>query len=203
MVEKFQSSSGPVNTASALINYVSDTYVQHLRRVNPLTILFLYRPHFVRFLHLQGGQGLLHLVVKRIIGPEDFRAGLDEEEIAETCQFLSTFLVIQGQESINEEDKRKLMEKLNRWHDLFSDKFAGSTADRCIGILTGDRTLQLQAMLVKEMLQSPLKKCGAPDCKNENATMLCSRCKAAAYCNVSHQKAAWSSHKRLCFPCVF
>ncbi|KAF8631339.1 hypothetical protein AX15_002454 [Amanita polypyramis BW_CC] len=158
MVEKFQSSSGPVNTASALINYVSDT------------------PHFVRFLHLQGGQGLLHLVVKRIIGPEDFRAGLDEEEIAETCQFLSTFLVIQGQESINEEDKRKLMEKLNRWHDLFSDKFAGSTADRCIGILTGDRTLQLQAMLVKEMLQSPLKKCGAPDCKNENATMLCSRC---------------------------
>jgi hypothetical protein len=63
---------------------------------------------------------------------------VDVDTIAETCQFFSTLLVLQGVSGVDEEDKTALLPKLRLWKQLYRGRLASKTSERCLSLLTDD-----------------------------------------------------------------
>lgn len=59
------------------------------------------------------------------------------KEVSEACQFLSTVLILQGAETVRNEDREPLLERLKGWKRRFRTGFPVETAERCIGVLSG------------------------------------------------------------------
>ncbi|KAF8141455.1 hypothetical protein EV363DRAFT_1308138 [Boletus edulis] len=128
--------------------------------------------------------------------------------IFEICQFLSTFLVLQGTTAIPEDVKQKLIPKLNTWRRRYQGQFPGETSDRCYLSLTGSLEMVVLSKMMKETLEKPLNQCGVRGCDRRVDSVgpelqQCSRCKSAVYCGASHQKQHWTEHKKSCYPATF
>lgn len=61
----------------------------------------------------------------------------DPGDIGNTCQFLSTLLVLQGITAIPEDVGKKLIPKLDMWRRRYKGQFPGETSDRCYQSLKG------------------------------------------------------------------
>ncbi|KAF9241389.1 hypothetical protein BU15DRAFT_45101 [Melanogaster broomeanus] len=188
LVALYKTYTAPNNLAVSMINVVC-----HL-------------PYFVRFQKAPECSNLVLLQATRMANAKTDPS--DPEIIGETCQFLSTLLVLQGTSAIPPDVKQKLVKKLNTWKRRYDGQFAGETSGRCYDSLTGDRAMTQMAPMFKEILEKPLNQCAAQgcNCRVEAAgpeLKQCSRCKSVVYCGVLHQRQHWAEHKRMCFPASF
>ncbi|KAJ7058215.1 hypothetical protein C8F01DRAFT_1150010 [Mycena amicta] len=164
--------------------------------------------YFARFMRTPAGAGLVGLQAKRVAADFDIVSALSIDEIATVGQFLSTLLVLQGDDEVEEEDKRILLQRLPEWFEKYQGRLASEVADRCMGIFRKDPLMVIMAEGVKRMITVPLEHCGKPGCKQTmrkdgTGLLQCSRCKCAVYCSIEHQKAEWAQHKPFCFSSMF
>ena len=97
-----------------------------------------FRPDFVRFLGTPASQGLASLQAKRTAEATSFIDSMPADEVGEIGQFLSTLLVLQGTEDIDETTKATLISKLKRWQRRSPGTLASETSERCIEQLRND-----------------------------------------------------------------
>ncbi|KAJ6598650.1 hypothetical protein B0H10DRAFT_2085252 [Mycena sp. CBHHK59/15] len=186
LVDIFRQRSHVLNSAATLMNSVSTA------------------PYFTRFLRTPAGAGIAALQAKRVANSANEISNMGADDVAEICQFLSTILLLQGLADVEDGDKTVLLQHLQSWEQRFGGRLASETAGRCLALLTDDPVMRPMMEEVKQMLESKLDKCGGPGCvrrvQKDNTDLLrCGRCKTAVYCGVAHQKAAWASHKAICF----
>ncbi|KZV74478.1 hypothetical protein PENSPDRAFT_601290 [Peniophora sp. CONT] len=163
-----------------------------------------YTPYFVRFLNSPAGEGLAALHTKRVAQfADDLTKQAIPDRVAEANQFLATLLLIQGPDGVDPADKQALLPKLKTWKNMpiFRGRLASEASDRVLSLLTNNRVLEMQ--MVKTMLLRSLNECGAPGCQVSSGLQRCGRCKTIGYCDETHQKQAWSKHKKLCFATNF
>ncbi len=61
---------------------------------------------------------------------------INEDNIGETCQFLSSLLVTIGSKTVEFSDKEALLPKLKEWKKKFRGEFPRETIGRCIDQLS-------------------------------------------------------------------
>lgn len=57
---------------------------------------------------------------------------INEDNVGETCQFLSSLLVTIGSSAVDYKDKEALLPKLKEWKKKYRGDFAKETIGRCI-----------------------------------------------------------------------
>ncbi|KAI0091336.1 hypothetical protein BDY19DRAFT_935212 [Irpex rosettiformis] len=194
LVTKFRSDdSGPLTPTARVINVIS------------------YTPYFIRFLSTPPARSpsLASLYTHRVSQhSQSLSASSNPDDVAETCQFLATLLLVQGTDDIQKQDKDSLLPVLRQWvkRPAFRGRLASDASERVVWLLTGDRSMAQPLSMVRNHLIAPLEKCSAQGCSKTRANgdlMKCSRCKSALFCTKDHQKLAWGAHKRICFEPVF
>jgi hypothetical protein len=79
---------------------------------------------------------LAALQVKRTAAAAADQMGyMSADDIGELCQFLSTMLLLQGTEDIEEADKAVLVQHLEVWYNAYKGRLASDTASRCLALL--------------------------------------------------------------------
>ncbi|KAG1739044.1 hypothetical protein EDB19DRAFT_871674 [Suillus lakei] len=158
-----------------------------------------YLPYFARFLLTTARSSVCKTQARRMASASSDPA--DPAYLVETCQFLSTLLALQGTDSVSEEDKQMLLQKLREWNR----KYQRQQITRCLKQLEGDPETMVMANGLKQHCEKSLSECGFDGCGQSGASKLlqCSRCKTAVYCDRDHQKKSWPLHKATCFPAVF
>ncbi|KAF9012715.1 hypothetical protein BDQ17DRAFT_1344500, partial [Cyathus striatus] len=196
IVEKFRLSEGPQNAAMALINVIT------------------YTPYFVRFTRLPSQQPserptIAALEVHRWAeAVRQETISLEPDDVAEIGQFAATLLLLLGNEGVSEEDKETLIPKLRLWKRTYNGRLASSRASgvlRFWGAIGELLTMLIMMQSVKRMLEGPLTQCGGPQsgCGLSKTPSGGELLHCAKYCGAAHQKAAWGTHKKLCFPPAF
>lgn len=102
--------------------------------------------------------------------------------VAETCQFLSTLLVLYdlGHDS-DEPTRKKVVDKLKNWRRTYRGKFCEQMAQRCLDMLepqgvAGGQMLMMLPM-VKAHLEKGLTSCNVTNCSvaEQQSLMQCAR----------------------------
>ncbi|KAF7320817.1 hypothetical protein HMN09_00168100 [Mycena chlorophos] len=164
--------------------------------------------YFVRYMRSPAAAGLVGMQAKRIAEQFDTIATYTADDVASLGQFLSTLLLLQGDEEVETRDKEILVRRMPEWQTKYPGRLAKEVAERCLGIFREEQMMMFMTGQMKKMLSASLEKCGGPGCtkmtRQDGTELLqCSRCKSAVYCSVEHQKAAWASHKKICFSPAF
>ena len=68
-------------------------------------------------------------------------ASPNPDDVAESCQFLATLLLVQGVDDIDPADKNGLLPILRQWirRPAFRGRLASEASERVVWLLTGDR----------------------------------------------------------------
>ncbi|KLO15098.1 hypothetical protein SCHPADRAFT_902668 [Schizopora paradoxa] len=190
LLETYKKRDYPFNTAATLMNMVTHT------------------PYFIRFCQQPEGEKLAALHTHRLATQGFHRDHLNEDNVGETCQFLSSLLVTIGSTTVDQKDKEALLPTLKEWRKRYRGEFAKETIGRCIDQLSHKGASGLGMMFLEPMMKAQLEK-GVEICKSAKCSvsaksighelMQCSRCKCVRYCCIEHQRADWPEHKRLCF----
>ncbi|KDQ08254.1 hypothetical protein BOTBODRAFT_38086 [Botryobasidium botryosum FD-172 SS1] len=193
LMRMYRDSSIPNNAAMMLINSVSHT------------------PYFVRFLQLAENADVCVIHARRTayatfsaVPPHDLA-----DTVAETCQFLSTLLVLQNTVGLAAEDKLALTRKLRAWSQQYRNKFAEEVSERAL-MLLGPRVGETASIVnvVRTQLEKGISHCKARNCdltgqNNGGELLMCSKCRTVRYCGAQHQRQDWPSHKKVCFTPAF
>jgi hypothetical protein len=86
---------------------------------------------------MDAGRDIMQIQAHRIATDDALVS--DPDAISESCQFLSTLLVLQGCSELAPEDKRALLSKFTRWTREYDGEFASVVSERCLDILKDDR----------------------------------------------------------------
>ncbi|KAF8448862.1 hypothetical protein L210DRAFT_3387694 [Boletus edulis BED1] len=183
LVAQYKKHTAPYNIATVMINAVC-----HL-------------PYFVRYQKTPAASDLAVLQATRIANTMDDPS--EPKIIFEICQFLSTFLVLQGTTAIPEDVKQKLIPKLNTWRRRYQGQFPGETSDRCYLSLTGSLEMVVLSKMMKETLEKPLNQCGVRGCDRRVDSVGPELQQCSRQCGASHQKQHWTEHKKSCYPATF
>lgn len=150
----------------------------------------------MRFLGSPAGAGLAALHAKRVAKfADELTTEAIADHVAETNQFLSTLLLLQGPGEVDPADKDALLPKLKTWKNMpkFRGRLASEASDRVISLLTSggwasfpsnnfilvlnlyDRPEATHMQMVKRMLLQSIHECGAPGCQVSSGLQRCSR----------------------------
>jgi hypothetical protein len=116
------------------------------------------------------GAGLLDLQFQRMVDTDPVRSDDDYAmSIAETCQFLSTLLVLYPFTVPADDPRRqRLLEKLRGWRREYRGKFCEKVAQRCLDMLEpqGGRRSEMAVMapMMKAHLEKGVESCNAKGC---------------------------------------
>jgi hypothetical protein len=169
MVAAFRLHEVPNSTAMALINAVSVTSVLVcLTNLSNCNIIHA-RPYCVRYMRMPEGAGLLDLHFQRMVDSDPIHSDDDYAmSVAETCQFLSTLLVLYPFTVPADDPRRqRLLEKLRGWRETYRGTFCEEVAQRCLDMLEPqDAQGEMAAMMstMKARLEKGIESCNLEEC---------------------------------------
>lgn len=123
-----------------------------------------YTPYFVRFLRSPAGQGIAALQAKRTAESAAEIDGMDANDVLETILFLSTILLLQTPQEVDEADKEILVKKLQQWAQMSPSRLVSSACERCLALLTNDPSTRLLMQCSKQYLERRLVLFGTGHC---------------------------------------
>nr|GAT48156.1 predicted protein [Mycena chlorophos] len=111
--------------------------------------------YFVRYMRSPAAVGLVGMQAKRIAEQFDTIATYAADDVASLGQFLSTLLLLQGDEEVEIRDKELLVRRMPEWQTKYPGRLAEEVAERCLGVFRKEQMMMFMTGQMKKMLLTP------------------------------------------------